>query len=873
MKANTKISCAVAAILNASLLGVAHAADPPPDAATISPDQLAQVIVTAQRVAQNLQNVPITMQVLTAKTLSNLNTTTFEDFLQFLPNVSIAPSGPGQDQIIIRGLNNGESGTQAGGTLQAFPNVAVYLDDESEALPSRNLDVYAVDLQRIEVLEGPQGTLFGGGAEAGVIRYITNKPKLDVTEGAAEASYGSTAHGAPNSSANVVLNVPLIPHTLAARGVFYTDRRGGYIDNLPGEFHRMGTDLGLAERNGGVVATGGVVLQPGQVPADSVVINNDLIAGKSINSVTYTGGRLEVLGQVNDDWNVLLAESYQTMDAQGVFYQQAQTDDLTPIPPLSVTLFNPSFDDDQFENTALTVSGKLGDWRVVYSGAYLIRNVDQEYDLTTYARGIWGSYYQCTGYSSSYDPPTKCYTPSATFHEQERNTHVSHELHVMTPEDKRLRAISGVYWEKFQVFDQSDYNYRSVPTCTPTFNTECFLDVAPRPGVIANNPNVRSPDDGFFDDVVRGYKQTALYASVDFDIIPKKLTLTAGTRWFRYDEAETGQDVGSFYCKYYAGQVATNFAPCSPTNYNGFGPGGPYGIILDDSTTAKGFRSRGNLTWHVTDNVMLYYTWSQGFRPGGFNRGSSGHLKDQNGVNQYITPVAFAPDTVTNNEFGWKAELLDGRVLFNGSIYQESWSNVQTGIDDPQGGLGNLAFVTNGPGYRVRGVEPSIQARIAPGLVLATSAAWNSSSQTNSPYLVVNNPESVNYGQSITSIPNPFGPLGSPLPYAPPFKGSLVLRYTWALQDYALFAQVSGVHQAHSFTSTGYVQGYELPSFSTYDASFGVSKDNWHVVFYGQNLTNEKTIVNEGSSFGIVRQSPLRPRVLAIKVGYDFSNR
>jgi len=873
MSGNAKISCAVAAILNASLMGMAYAADPLPDPTTGPPDQLAAVIVTAQRVAQNLQNVPITMQVLTSQTLSDLNTTTFEDFLQYLPNVTVTNNGPGQDSLTIRGLSDGDFPTTGAGTLDSFPNVAVYLDDQSEELPSRNLDIYAVDMERIEVLEGPQGTLFGGGAEAGVIRYITNKPNLDATEGTAEASYGATEHGTPNSSANLVLNLPVIPDTLGARLVFYTDRRGGYINNVPSEFMRLGTDLGLAERNGGSVSAAGVVLQPGQVPADSEVINNDLIAANAINSVTYTGGRLEVLGKVNDDWNVLLAESYQTMDSQGVFFQQTTTDDFTPIPPLSVTLFNQPYNDDQFENTALTVNGKIDDWRLVYSGAYLIRNVNQSQDNTMYARGVWGTYYQCTGYSKGFDPPTKCYTPSATWHDQERNTHLSQELRVLTPEDKRLRGIAGIYWENYQIFDQEDYNYRSVPTCTPAFDTECFLDVAPRPGEPANNPNVRSPDDGFFDDLVRGYKQTALYASVDFDLIPKTLTLTAGTRWFRYDEDEVGEDVGSFYCKYYDGAVPASFAPCSLTNYNGYGSGGPYGININDSTTARGFRSRGNLSWHVTSDVMLYYTWSQGFRPGGFNRGSSGHLPDANGVDQYITPLVYAPDTVTNNEFGWKTEWLGGRVLFNGSIYQENWTNVQTGIDDPQEGLGNLAFSTNGPSYRVRGVEPSIAARIVPGLTLTGAAAWNSSSQTNSPFLTVNNPQSVNYGQTITSIPNPFGPLGSSLPFTPPFKGNLVLRYTWSFQDYLLFAQFSGQHQAHSFTATGYVQGFELPAFSTYDASIGVSKDNWHVVFYGQNLTDENTYLNKSITNGLVEEFPMHPRVLAIKVGYDFSKK
>jgi iron complex outermembrane receptor protein len=111
----------------------------------------------------------------------------------------VASNGPGQGDIYMRGLSVGNAGSQSSGTIGGFPNVAIYLDDQSGQLPSRNLDVYAADLERIEVLEGPQGTLFGAGAQAGVVRYITNKPKFDVTEGNVDAGYGVTAHGDPNS--------------------------------------------------------------------------------------------------------------------------------------------------------------------------------------------------------------------------------------------------------------------------------------------------------------------------------------------------------------------------------------------------------------------------------------------------------------------------------------------------------------------------------------------------------------------------------------------------------------------------------------------------------------------------------------------------
>src|SRR6266849_1700459 len=175
MNSNRTLSVAIVAILggNAAIVPRAlHASEA--DSAT---DVIQEITVTAQRRTQNMQDVPIQIQALTADTLVQLNATTFDDFVRYLPNVSVAGSGPGQGNIYMRGLSVGGGLTQTSGGIGSFPNVAVYLDDQSLQLPGRNLDVYAADLERIEVLEGPQGTLFGAGAQAGVIRYITNKPK------------------------------------------------------------------------------------------------------------------------------------------------------------------------------------------------------------------------------------------------------------------------------------------------------------------------------------------------------------------------------------------------------------------------------------------------------------------------------------------------------------------------------------------------------------------------------------------------------------------------------------------------------------------------------------------------------------------------
>src|SRR3984957_6233333 len=211
-----------------------------------SNSEIAEIVVTATRRTENLQDVPIAITALTGATLQQLNVQTLDDYVKYLPNVSITGFGPGQNEIYMRGLSTSHDGAQVSGGYAQFPNVAVYLDDQSVQLPGRNLDVYAADLERIEVLEGPQGTLYGAGAQAGAIRYITNKPKLDRTEGGASASYSATAHGDPNSAIQAFINLPLIPDTLAFRAVIYNDRRGGYINNVPGTFVRAPTDLGIA---------------------------------------------------------------------------------------------------------------------------------------------------------------------------------------------------------------------------------------------------------------------------------------------------------------------------------------------------------------------------------------------------------------------------------------------------------------------------------------------------------------------------------------------------------------------------------------------------------------------------------------------------
>jgi iron complex outermembrane recepter protein len=898
MNTNHKITGAVAAILG-SCAGAATAADQSgtPEAAATTGIQ--EVVVTAQRRTENVQDVPIAIQAFSGETLRQLNVTTFDDLIKHLPNVSGGSQGPGQVEIFMRGLSAGSVPTQSGGSINGFPNVAIYLDEQSGQLPGRNLDVYAADLARVEVLEGPQGTLFGAGAQAGVIRYITNKPQLNVTQSEFTAGYGTTAGGDPNTNITAVLNVPLITDTLAVRAVVYNDRRGGYINNVPGTLTRKATDGGIHYANypTGCGPNGGG--PPCQVPPNSPVLSNANLVENAINPVTYQGVRVSALWKINDDWDALITQSYQDMDAEGVFYQMPLSSDGTALPPQSVNLFNPSYNKDNFENTAWTVNGHLGPLKAIYTGSYLVRNVETVQDYTNYARGLYADYYQCHGPNPAQGLVATCYSPSATWNETLRNAHQSEEIRLSTPDEWRLRDIFGAFWEDLRIDDQLNWLYKTLPPCdetstgAPSTSVGCLTDIGPVPGSQVNNPApIRGDNVAFFNDVKRGYTQWALFTSLDFDIIPKVLTLTGGTRYYHFSNNEEGAESGSFYC-YEAGAP-----PCllSPATVN---------IGAENlNTTYKGFKSRGNLTWHIQPDVLAYYTWSQGFRPGAFNRSSACYIPTQpvpgasGGIPQYCNPLAYQSDDLTNNELGWKTQFFDHRLQWNGAVYQENWNNAQVTFFQP-GLLGNIGFNANGPNYRIRGVEQSFIAVITPGLTAEGGAAWNSSEQTNSPYLIANNPAllanpatAAEYGKPILTgvnrsgvfgpIVNPYGPVGAPSAFSPPLQFNGRLRYQWVLNSYNLFAQTGVTHTAHSFTQSGsnpalvgntittnYLR-FENPPITQYDASVGIGKDAWTAKLYAQNLTNViKSTYTSTSQFAL-QETITRPRVVGVEIGYKF---
>ena len=875
-----------------ALTGTAHA-DQASDATKASTAS-GEIVVTAQRRDQSLQDVPMTLQALSADSLSKLNVTTFNDLLKYTPNVTFGNNGPGQGAIFMRGLSAGFAGEQSAGTIGGFPNVALYLDDQSMQFPAHNADVYVADIERVEVLEGPQGTLFGGGAQAGAVRYITAKPKFDRIEGKMEGSFGGTASGAPNAAFNAMINIPIIKDTFAVRAVIYDDHHGGYINNEFSTFTRQPTDLGsyyVSYKGNGNVLTPAQQVNGGQY-------NNAAEVQKNSNPVDYVGGRIELGWKVAPDWDLLLTESYQKLDTKGTFATQTYSYDYAPLTGLTSTLFVPQYSKDDYWNTAWTVNGKIGDFKVVYTGAYMARHISQQGDYTNYARSTYGIFYQCTNagnyYFGTYGAAPYCYSPTSYWTDEIRTTHQSHEFRVTTPEGKRIRAILGAYYESFKIQDNQDWDYKSIPVCDQGSSAAqikasgavCLGLVAPNPAATLNVAGPRGPAVAFGEDTQRGYKQYAAFGSVDFDIT-SNLTVTAGTRYYNYKEYETGSVYSSFTSACYQVPVCATGSNLDADNLN---------------ITYHGFKSKGVITWKPVEHTLVYGLFSQGFRPGGFNRGPSARVSDPVAphVKQLLVSANYKPDTLTNWEIGLKTDLFDRKMTFNLSSYYMIWENTQVGFFNPSAGFGNTAFATNGPNYHIKGVEAQIVARPVTGLSIQGSATYNDSRQSTSPCFIANNPLASSYGQCITqvynggkvqSVQSPYGNIGDVTPFSPHVQANLRSRYDWAGKaDFNWF--VSGgisytgamynepaTYPSGDVAGNGSVVGpngiivpgttvlrYKMPGYALVDASFGFSHDNWTVTIFGENLSNTHASTFTNSAEFIKTSIPVRPLIYGVKI-------
>src|SRR5487761_722495 len=338
-----------------------------------SADTLQTIVVTAQKVQENLQSVPISVEVFDSKKLSQLSIVNLDDYVEFAPAVSYVRSQgeggngePGSSLIYIRGVVSGGDGNHSG----SEPSVGVYLDEQPVTTITGALPLHLYDINRVEVLEGPQGTLFGASSEAGTIRMITNKPDPARFSAGYKIQANKIEDGGPGEVVEGFVNIPLSA-TAAIRLVGWQEHDGGFISNVAGSdangciTNGVRTFPSWALSASGVGPGGGTGQCAPAAPIGAGAITNAPWRKSNYNTVDTHGGRAALRFELGDDWTISPTFQGQSDTTRGFFgYDPAMG-------YLELAHFGPESSHDTWTQTALTVEGKVSNFDIVYSGGYV----------------------------------------------------------------------------------------------------------------------------------------------------------------------------------------------------------------------------------------------------------------------------------------------------------------------------------------------------------------------------------------------------------------------------------------------------------------------------------------------------------------------
>ncbi len=746
---------------------------------------LDEVVVTAQKRSENLQDVPISLQVFGQEKLEQLNLSDFDDYAKYLPSVSFQTFGPGVGSVYMRGVASGGDGNHSG----SLPSVGVYLDEQPITTIQGALDIHIYDVARVEALAGPQGTLYGASSQAGTVRIITNKPDPSGFSAGVNLEVNTVAHGGEGYVAEGYFNQP-ISDNVAIRLVGWSKTDAGYIDNVLGSL---------------------------TYPTSGIVDTNEDVAEDDYNQIDTYGARAALRIDLNDSWTITPSIMGQVQKATGFFGSDANVGDL------AVTHFNPERTDDEWYQAALAIEGRIGSFDVTYAGAYMERTFESESDYSDYAF----FYDTLFGYGAYFvDDAGDPVNPSQYIQGVDGFTKQSHEIRISSPQDRRLRFVGGLFYQKqtHDIFQDYKVNGIGDDISVPGYEDTIWLTKQMREDI-----------------------DTAIFGEVAFDLTDQ-LSVTAGIRGFRSENSLYG-----FFGYSDGFSGTTGVAACDPTL-----PvldGSPC-TNLDKAIKEEDTVPKFNVTYKLDDNRLIYLTYSEGYRPGGINRRGS------------LPP--YQSDYLKNYEFGWKTTLFDNRVRWNGAAYLQEWDNFQFSLLGQSG----LTEIKNAGQAEVKGIETDITWAVSSGLTLTASAAYIDSKLTENFCGFVDaegNPE--------TDCPAPEAPEGSRLPITPEFKGNLIARYEWTVGSLAAHVQGSMVYQtsapADLRTEPAAILG-DIPSFTLVDFSAGLDSGIWSLEAYVKNAFDEEAQLSrfaqcaETVCGGVTYFIPTQPRTIGVRVGRRF---
>jgi iron complex outermembrane receptor protein len=754
---------------------------------------LEEVTVTALKTRQNLQDVPVSIQAIGTERLEELNVSSFDDYVKYLPSVSYQSAGPGFARVFMRGAAAGDNGNHSG----PQPGVGQYLDEQPITTIQGALDIHMYDIARVEALAGPQGTLYGASSQSGTIRIISNKPDASGFDAAYTLEANETAHGDLGYLGEGFVNVPLSDNA-AIRLVGWVRHDGGYIDNV------------AATRT---FPTSGISM-------DSLARNN-------YNDADTFGARAALKVDLNDTWSITPALMFQKQKGNGIYAGENDRGDL------KVAHWHPENTDDQWAQAALTVEGKFSNFDITFASSYLKRDVDVNSDYSDYAffydtlvPDYFGTYF--------YDNAGDLINPSQFINGKDGYTKISNELRFSTSAENRWRFVGGLFAQR------QTHDIQQVYRITD----------------LADVSEVTGWDDTFWlTKQWRVDRDMAVYGEVTFNATDR-LAFTGGARYFRTENSlegffgfgatnPYGSSTGEGSC-FDSGQVFET-APC--TN-------------LDRTVKQNDSTFRFNTTFHATDDVMFYATWSEGFRPGGVNRRG--------------TFPPYKADFLTNYEIGWKTSWADNRLRFNGAVFKGDWDDFQFSFLGENG----LTNISNAGNAKLEGIELDVQWAATDSFTLYGGLALQKAELGEDFCKTLGtdgNP--LNEADCLANDPADFAPEGTRLPTTPEFKASLTGRYEFIMNGLDAHFQASVVHNGDAATALLPAENDVLGDSDAYtlvDFSFGFEREKWSAELFIDNVFDERASVYRYAECDvaicgdIVYSVMTRPRMVGVKFSQKF---
>tara|TARA_B110000908_G_scaffold170816_1_gene231482 strand:- start:1610 stop:4237 length:2628 start_codon:yes stop_codon:yes gene_type:complete len=846
--------------------------------------------VTATKRSESIQDVPITVTALTGDSLEKLGVSNFDQYVEFLPNVIFQGTGPGQNEIYIRGAATSQTVISVSSVQALQPSVAFYLDEQPVSMQGRNLDVYATDIQRVEVLPGPQGTLFGASSQSGTVRLITNKPTHDGFAAGFDTSTSSTKGGDLSNSVEAYVNMSLTD-SLAVRVATYNDYQGGWIDNIlnvPGEGGYAGSAVVISR------ISGGVLTNPESVPVTAP--RNDGLVEDNFNTANYAGARFGLSYLINDEWNLLVQHTQQSLDTEGVFAYDPNLDGET-----STNRFTPENNNDDFGLTTWTLEGRLDQLDVVYTGGYLDRDINSTIDYTGYTNGgLYSAYYSCS-YAGTPEAQ-ECVDPTKFYKEQTSTSRTTHEFRVNTSAENRWRLTAGVFYDTQELSTVGLFNIAN--TELPYFTD--MQRTLPGTDGINTDGGPFSSEVSFINDVTHTIDQIAVFGQLDYDITDT-VTASFGARWYQIDDIYRGStstvDVSGRLQAFGDGSDAALtefFGAEEAASIQAAIASGQLDTSLvndDGSLTVDDTIIKASLDWKVSDGVMLFASYSEGFRPPVTNRVGGGSATSQEGSFEgFRIPVYSTTDSLDNFELGFKSTLFDQTLRFNATAYYSKISDLQTSRFDPTN-ISFLVFTDNVGDAEIKGIDGDFSWAATDNLIITGAFSFIDTELT-----------------SVNDVLDGIAPsVGSRLPYSAEFSGNLQAQYFYQISNeltgyvngsisytgerlagmtmdayvvedatnliYGTGSGLSIQKEADVYSGVNYQDSngetfeagrYVQESYVLANLSFGVTNDEWKAELFIDNLTDESATLYVDTQQFTPKVVSNRPRTVGFRFSYDF---